>query len=335
MLSQHTWEADLVADYTPPHAAQIAVLSQAVNKPVKAFYSRKEEFQNDTFRPPTHHVMKAKVDGDGRLEALQHEFASGNVAIDSAILPSFAHSVFGTDIGSIRGAMIQYRNIPNHRAISWHSELPFATSWWRSLGLLANTFAIESFLDEVAQRIDQDPIKLRLEYIPDDTAGIRLKKVIERARDVSNYSDQAKGNRAMGFAASTDAGTPCAQVAEVVVDGKEIKVEKVTCVMDPGLAVNPDQVKAQCEGSIIMGMSASMFEEMMVQDSELSPIIYGHYKMAMMKHAPKEIHVELIDGLGIPGPVGEPPLGPIGAAVANAVFRITGKRLRSLPLSLG
>ncbi|WP_462252352.1 xanthine dehydrogenase family protein molybdopterin-binding subunit [Ekhidna sp.] len=317
-----------------PHAVQVAVMSKAVNAPVKCFFNRKEEFQNDTFRPPTHHVMKAQVNDEGVITALQHDFASGDVAIDSALVPGFAHTIVGTDIGAIRGGQIQYRNIENVRAISWHVELPFATSWWRSLGLLANTFAIESFMDELAIKKDKDPIQMRLDYIQNDEAGKRLRKVIEVAREKGGYANTANGNRAMGFAASTDAGTPCAHVVEVLVENNEIKVEKVTCVIDPGFAVNPDQVKAQCEGSIIMGMSASLYEKMYVEKSELRPTIYGPYKMALMRHAPKEINVEIINGTGTPGAVGEPPLGPIAAAIANAVFRITGKRLRQMPLSL-
>ncbi len=317
-----------------PHAVQVAVLSKAVGKPVKCFFTRKEEFQNDTFRPPTHHVMKAKMTKDGKIEAIQHELASGDVAIDSALVPGFAHGILGTDIGAIRGGMIQYGGIPNYRAVSWHVELPFATSWWRSLGLLANTFAIESFMDELALQSKQDPIQFRLDHIQDDEAGTRLKKVIERARDLSGYEDKAQGNRSMGFAASTDAGTPCAQVVEVSVQNGQIQVEKVTVVMDPGLAVNPDQVRAQCEGCVIMGLSAAMFERMYVENGELKPTIYGPYKMALMRHAPKDIVVDLMDGTGVPGAVGEPPLGPIGAAIANAIFRITGQRLRELPLEV-
>ncbi len=317
-----------------PHAVQVAVLSKAVGAPVKCFFNRKEEFQNDTFRPPTHHVMKGKLSEDGTIEALQHEFASGDVAIDSPILPGFIHTVLGADVGTIRGAFIQYKGIENIKATSWHVDLPFATSWWRSLGLLANTFAIESFIDELSILADKDPIQMRLDLIQNDEAGKRLRKVIEVARDKGGYVNTANGNRAMGFAASTDAGTPCAHVVEVAVEGKDIKVEKVTCVLDPGLAVNPDQVRAQCEGSIIMGMSASMFEQMYVEKGALRPTIYGPYKMALMRHAPKEINVEIINGTGTPGAVGEPPLGPIAAAVANAVFRITGKRLREMPLSL-
>lgn len=317
-----------------PHAVQAAVMSKAVGRPVKCFFDRKEEFQNDTFRPPTHHVMRAKLNDSGSIEAIEHQFSSGDVAYNSALLPGFANSIIGTDMGAIRGGMIQYRNIPGVRSVSWHTDLPFATSWWRSLGLLANTFAIESFMDQLAQKAGQSPVNFRLAHITDDERGRRLKKVIEVAAQKSGYQDKAIGNRAMGFAASTDAGTPCAQVVELSVINKQIKVEKVTCVMDPGFAVNPDQVKAQCEGSINMGISASMFEEMQVERSELRPVIYGPYRMALMRDTPNEINVEIINGTGKPGAVGEPPLGPIGAAIANAVYRVTGQRLTDMPLKL-
>ncbi len=315
-----------------PNAVQAAVLSKAVGKPVKCFFNRKEEFQHDTFRPPTHHIMRAKLDEGGKINGIEHSFSSGHVMFGSALLPPIAGTILGADAGAIRGGFLQYKNIPNIRAISWVTELPFATSWWRSLGLLANTFAIESFMDQLALDQGKDPIQFRLDHIQDDEAGDRLRAVIERAKDKANYKDEASGNRAMGFACSTDAGTPCAQVVEVAVVNGKIKVEKVVCVIDPGLAVNPDQVRAQCEGCINMGISAAMFERMYVNNSQLWPTIYGPYEMALMRHAPKEIDVEIINGTGKPGAVGEPPLGPIGAAIGNAVYRITGKRLTELPL---
>lgn len=317
-----------------PHAVQAAVMSKAVGRPVKYFFTRKEEFQHDMFRPPTHHILKGTLTDDGMIEGIQHDFSSGDVAIDSALLPGVAHSILGADIGAIRGGFCQYGAIPNIRTVTWHVDLPFATSWWRSLGLLANTFAWESFMDELALRAGKNPVDFRLAHIQDDEAGKRLANVIKAAADKAGYADRPVNGRAMGFAASTDAGTPCAQVAEVSIENNEIKVHKITCAMDPGLAVNPDQVRAQCEGAIIMGMSASLFEKMEVVDGALTPTIYGPYEMALMKHAPKEIDVVLIQGIDKPGPVGEPPLGPIGAAIANALYRLTGKRHTHLPLKL-
>ena len=317
-----------------PNGIQAAVLSKAVGKPVKCFFTRKEEFQNDTFRPPTHHVLKAKLDSNGLIEAIEHNVSSGDVAFGSPMVPGIAEPILGADLGAWRGGMIQYEGIPNYRTISWRKKLPFATSWWRSLGLLANTFAVESFIDELAIVAKKNPIDFRLAQIQDDDRGFRLKEVIKAAAEKSDYTDKIVNGRAMGFAASTDVNTPCAQVAEVSIENNKIKVHKVTCAMDPGLVVNPDQVRAQCEGSIIMGMSASMFEKMEVENGELTPTIYGPYQMATMRNAPKEIDIVLLQNSDVPGAVGEPPLGPIGAAVANAVYRLTGQRLREMPLKL-
>jgi isoquinoline 1-oxidoreductase beta subunit len=316
-----------------PNAVQAAVLSQAVGKPVKCFFTREEEFRNDTFRPPTHHVLKARLGSDGRLLAMEHNLSSGDVMFGSPLLPRIAEPILGADVGAWRGGMIQYGNIPHHRAVSWRIKLPFATSWWRSLGLLANTFAIESFMDELALKAGQDPVQFRLAHIQDDGAGRRLRAVIEAAAERSGYRDEVVDGRAMGFAASTDANTPVAQVVEVSMAAGQIKVHKVTCVIDPGMAINPDQIRAQCEGAIIMGLSAALYEQMTVQDNELVPSMYGPYRMALMKDAPREIDVVILENADAPGGVGEPPLGPIGAAIANAVFRLTGERRRAMPLS--
>ena len=319
-----------------PNAIEAAIMSRKVGKPVKSFFSRKQEFQNDTFRPPTHHIMQAKVTTDGNILALEHSIASGDTMFNSALVPSIAQPALRADIGSIRGGALNYDGILNHRATYYHVDLPFATSYWRSLGLLANAFAIESFIDELALKTNQDPVALRLKYIKDENPyHVRLKKVIEICKEKSGYIDKVVNDRAMGFAATIDTGTPCAQVVEVsIVDG-DIKVHKVTAVMDCGLAVNPDQVRAQVEGCICMGISASMFEKMDLKDNKLYPTIYGPYQMALMRDAPKEINVHLIQGVDYPMPVGEPPLGPIGAAIGNAVRRLTGKRLTEMPLSLG
>ena len=316
------------------HAVQAAQMSKEVGKPVKYFFTRKEEFQHDTFRPPTHHIMRGKLNADGLLEGMEHHYASGDVAINSVIMPAAMHTVLGTDFGAMRGGNIMYNKIPNHRSVQWHTTLPFATSWWRSLGLLANTFAIESFVDEMALKAGKNPVDFRLAMLGDEVNEARIKKVIELAAAKGNYTDKVNGNSAMGFAASIDAGSPCAQVVEVSIEDNEIKVHKVVCAFDCGIAVNPDQVRAQCEGSIIMGISGILHEKMTIKDGQLYPTIYGPYDMALMRNAPKEIDIHLVQGADVPLPVGEPPLGPIGAAIGNAVRRITGKRLTELPLRL-
>ena len=314
------------------HAIQACQMSQEVGKPVKYIFTRQEEFQNDLFRPPTHHILKGKLGNDGFLDGLEHQYASGDVAINSAIMSAAMHTVLGTDVGAMRGGNIMYDLIPSRKVVQWHTTLPFATSWWRSLGLLANTFAIESFIDEMALRAGKDPVDFRTKKLSDEGVAGRIKRVIEVAARNGRYQDKPANGRAMGLAASVDGNSAAAHVAEVSIENNEIKVHKVTCAFDCGLVVNPDQVKAQCEGSIIMGLSASLYEKMSLKDGELTPTIYGAYKMALMKHAPKEIDVHLVQGTDTPLPVGEPPMGPIGAAIANAVRRLTGKRLTNMPL---
>lgn len=316
------------------HAIETCQMSLEVGQPVKYFFTRKEEFQHDTFRPPTHHIARAKLNDSGSLDALEHHYASGDVAINAVLMPAITHKALGTDIGAMRGANIMYDKIPNHRAVQWHTTLPFATSWWRSLGLLANCFVIESMVDEMAIKAQKDPVDFRLAMLSDEENSARIKKVIQTAAEKAGYTDQVVNNKAMGFAASIDTGTPCAQVVEVSIEDGEIKVHKVTVVLDCGVAVNPDQVKAQCEGCVIMGISAAIHEKMTLKNGQLYPTIYGPYDMALMRNAPKEIDVHLIQGADVPLPVGEPPLGPIGAAIGNALRRLTGKRLTDIPLKV-
>lgn len=316
------------------HAIVAAKLSKAVGKPVKYIFTRQEEFQNDTFRPPTHHIVRGKLASDGSIDSLEHHWASGDVAIGSAIFPAVMHDAMGTDVGAMRGGKVQYQKIPNVRAVQWHKTLPFATSWWRSLGLLANTFAIESVVDELAIQAEKNAAEFRLSHLADDETGARIRKVIEVAVENSAYTEEVSGGRAMGLAASIDAGSPCAQVIEISMTDRGVRVERVTCAFDCGLAVNPDQVTAQVEGAIIMALSASTLERMYLEDGALQPTNYGPYDVARLRHAPREINVHLVQGVDHPLPVGEPPLGPTGAALANALRRLTGTRQTELPLSL-
>jgi isoquinoline 1-oxidoreductase beta subunit len=317
-----------------PNAMQAAVLSKAVGQPVHVFYNRKEEFQHDTFRPPTHHVLKGKLDAQGKIQALEHHVSSGDVAFGSPFVTGLMRPLIGADFGAWRGGMIQYQGIPNVKAVSWLVDLPFATSWWRGLGLLANTFAIESFMDELAEQAGKDPVQFRLEHLSDDVRNRRLKGVIEAAAQKAAWGQHLAPGRAQGIAASIDANTPVAQVVELSIEDQKIKIHKVTCAIDPGLVINPDSVKAQCEGAIIMGLSATLFEKMTIKDGSIGPTIYGDYQMALMKDAPDEIEVVLLESGGDPSGVGEPPIGPIAAATANAIFKLTGQRLRDLPLRL-
>ncbi|HAA22639.1 MAG TPA: xanthine dehydrogenase, partial [Cytophagales bacterium] len=221
---------------------------------------------------------------------------------------------------------------------SWHVDLPFGTTMWRAPGVMANTFVLESFMDELAHQAGKDPVEFRIAHLPDDAKGKRQKAVVRRAAEMAGWGTHTlPPGHALGIATSGELSTVVAQVAEVSIEkgrqGDYIKVHRITCAMDAGMIINPDQVKAQVEGGILMGMSASMFEKVEIRDSEVTPNMYGAYRMGRIKDAPKVLDVELIESGDKPLGVGEPPIGPIGACIANALFTLTGKRLRNLPLA--
>jgi isoquinoline 1-oxidoreductase subunit beta len=324
-----------------PHAVEAALMSKAVGKPVHVFFERAEEFQNGFLRPPSHNVLKAKLNTAGEITAIEHHAASADVAFNSALFPeflkpmpaSFGRALVGADFGAWRGGMIQYKNIPNYNTTAWHNELPFQTSWWRGLGLLANTFAIESFMDELAFHAKQDPLAFRLRHLAKDPRSETIRGVLKAVAEKANWGSPLPQGRARGIACSIDTNTPVAQVAEVeIVDG-EIRVKKVTCAIDAGLIINPDGIKAQTEGGIMMGLSTALFEEVSIKDGKVTPNQYGYYPIALMRDSP-EIDVVLLANGDSPRGVGEPPIGPIAAAIANAVFALTGKRLNRLPLKM-
>jgi isoquinoline 1-oxidoreductase beta subunit len=302
-----------------------------VGRPVHIAWSRPEDFQNSFVRPPTHHILRASLTADGQIDSWVHEQASGKVALP--FLPAIAGAILGHDFGAWRGARTSY-TIPNVETIAWVAELPFLTGWWRGLGLLPNTFAVECFMDEAAVAAGVDPIELRLRHLPDGLIGERLRTALLAVADRAGWDTPAPAGRARGVACCVDYGTVVANVAEVSVDGGQIRVHKVTAAVDPGVIVNPDGVRAQVEGNVIMGLSSALLEETTVVDGVLTPANFGAYRILPLSAAP-EIEVVLLQGDDKPSGIGEPPIGPVAPAVANAVYALTGQRLRRLPLRLG
>lgn len=308
-------------------AVEAARLSAAVGRPVHVGWNRPEDFQNGFLRPPTHHILRGALDGE-QIVAMGHQQASGAVAFP--FLSGLFKAVLGADFGSWRGAMITY-DIPNRVTAAWLPELPLATGWWRGLGLLANIFAVESFMDELAHAAGIDPVEFRLTHFENDEVGQRRKRVLEVAAERSGWGTALSEGHALGIANSIDVGTAVAQVAEVSLDDGKIQVHKVTSVVDPGLVINPDGATAQIQGAILMGLSSALVEEVKVEDGQFSADNFNRYPILRMKDIP-EIDVHLLESGDVPNGMGEPPIGPIAAAVANAVFALSGQRLRTLPL---
>lgn len=311
-------------------AVEAARLSAAVGRPVHVGWNRTEDIRYGYFRPPTHSILRGEVDGNGRIQAIQHEQASGDVAF--AFLPGFLSVMFGADFGATRGARLRY-GAPSLLTTAYRIDMPIRTGWWRGLGLLANIFAVESFIDEMAVAAGIDPLQFRLNNLPAGETGDRFRTALETVAEMSGWPNASQNGRALGLAIADDVGTVVAQVAEVSVEGDRIRVHKVWSSVDPGLVINPDGAKAQTEGAIIMGLSSVFFEEIVVRDGMVTAANFNLYPLITMKDAP-DIEVALINSGEEPFGMGEPPIGPIAAAVGNAVFRLTGQRLRTLPLKI-
>ena len=213
-------------------------------------------------------------------------------------------------------------------------SLPILTGPWRGLGILPNTFARESFVDEMAHAAAADPLKFRLDHLPGNGLGQRLKSALRAAADKAEWGKPAPAGRARGIACCAYSGTVVAQVAEVSLNREtgRIRVHKVTVAIDPGRAVNPNQVTAQVEGSVVMGTSAALIEEITVKDGRVEAENFDRYPLVTMKEAP-DVETILLQSDGRPRGVGEPPMGPVAAAIGNAFFTLTGVRLRRLPMS--
>lgn len=311
-------------------ALEAARLSAAAGRPIHVGWDRTEEFRYGYFRPPTHHLLRGKLDERGRVQAIEHQLASGDVAF--SLFPEFVASIMGADFGAYRGGTIPYA-IPNRHTVSWRIKLPVRTGWWRGLGLLANIFAVESFMDELAHTAQIDPLAFRLQQLPEGELGERYRDVLTATADRAGWGTPLPEGRARGLACCVDARTVVAHVAEVAVEDGQIRVHKVTAGIDPGLIINPDGAAAQTEGNIVMGLSSTLFEQVTVKNGIIEPANFDLYPLITMKETP-DIEVVLRESGETPYGLGEPPMGPIAAAVGNAVFALTGQRLRQLPLKL-
>ena len=215
----------------PSPAVEAARLSRAVGAPVHVGWDRSEEMRDGFVRPLTHHQLSAILDDRGQIEAMMHEQASGDALFGA--FPAPVGKILGFDFGSTRGAQIPYA-IANRDTTVWRRPMPIPTGSWRGLGLMANIFAIESFIDELAHAAGADPLQFRLDHLPDDALGQRMRAVLEAAAERAGWGDSQPEGRAQGIACGTDGGTVVAEVAEISLDqdSGRIRVHRVVAAVD-------------------------------------------------------------------------------------------------------
>lgn len=305
-------------------AVKIALETKGV--PVQLIWSREEDTTHDMYRPAAIARFAAVVDGSGKITAYDNKSASGSVT-HQVMQRTFGLPAGGPDKTTAEGEFDMPYEFPHQKIAHVIVPTPVPLGYWRSVGHSHNAFFKESFIDELAHAANKTPIDFRRELL---TQHPRHLAVLEAA--VSKAGAAPEG-RAHGVALHQSFGSIVAQVAEVSIENNQLRVHKVTCAVDCGIAVNPNIITQQMESAIIFGLSAALYGDITIKNGQVEQTNFHDYPVLRMNETP-DIHVIIIKSANPPEGIGEPGTPPIAPAVANALFVLTGKRLRSLPLRL-
>lgn len=295
--------------------------------PVKVQWTREDDTRAGRYRPLYVHQLKAGLDSDGKLIGWSNHVVGQSIMGNTMFAGMIQN---GVDPTSVEGANNLPYIIPNQTVGLTTTEAGVPVLWWRAVGSTHTAFAAETFIDEVAEAAGRDPIEFRLSMLdPQSRHAAMLKLVAEKAE----WGKAPPQGRFRGVAVAESFGSVVAQVAEVSTDGSGgFKVERVIAAVDCGLAINPDQVRAQVEGGIGFGLSAILGEEITLTAGAVDQGNFDTYTPLRIDAMPSvEVHIQA--SANPPSGIGEPGLPPIGPAVANAAYKALGKRIRVLPFS--
>ncbi|TMI92145.1 MAG: xanthine dehydrogenase family protein molybdopterin-binding subunit [Bacteroidetes bacterium] len=304
-----------------PHEA--SVISKEIGAPVQVVWTREDDATQGPYRPGISYRCEGVV-ANGEISAFKVRMAGQNNGHWMGGKKDIANR------SATEGFLKPYfDSMKNISVADVPFETPIPTMWWRSVYASTNGFAYESFMDELAIAAGKDPLELRREYLKDE----RLHRQIDKLEEVSGWKNRKK-NEGFGVAITECFGTPVGQVVKVSKqkDGK-IKIDKVWAVVDCGWYVNPDTIKAQVEGSIVMALGAATIHEITFKDGMTEQRNFYNYRMPRINDIPP-IEVHIMENDADAGGVGEPGLPAFAPALTNAVYDLTGKRIRKLPFSL-
>jgi isoquinoline 1-oxidoreductase beta subunit len=304
------------------------------NIPVKLVWTREDDMKAGYYRPAYFHSLKAAVDASGNVVAWQQRIVGQSILAGTPFESMMVKG--GVDATSVEGASTLPYAISN-LSVDLHSpKLPVPVLWWRSVGSTHTAYSTETFIDELAGEAKKDPVELRRALLakhPRHLAALDL-----AAKQAGWGTPLAPGKpgekRARGVAVHESFGTVVAQVAEVTVKpDNTFSVDRVVCAVDCGIAVNPDNVRAQMEGGIGFGLSAALHGAITLKDGVIEQSNFHDYPVLRINEMPR-VEVHIVPSTADPSGVGEPATPVIAPAVANALAAATGKRLRTLPLKL-
>ncbi|VXA94546.1 Isoquinoline 1-oxidoreductase beta subunit [Massilia sp. 9I] len=304
----------------------VAVAMAADGRPVQLIWTREQDIKNDVYRPAALARFRAHLDAQGNILAWDNKSAGGAIG-HQYFQRNLGLPGLGPDKTAAEGEYDMQYAIANQRIAHVIVDSPVPLGYWRSVGHSHNAFFKEAFLDEVAHAAKRDGVEYRRALLKEHPRALAvLDAAIARA-------GQPEAGRAHGVALHRSFGSTVAQVAEVSVEGTQIRVHRVVCAIDCGLVVNPNIVAQQVESGVLFGLSAALYGEITHKGARVQQSNFGDYQVVRMNEAP---HVETIimPSAAHPEGVGEPAVPPVAPAVASAVFKLTGQRLRSLPLRL-
>jgi isoquinoline 1-oxidoreductase beta subunit len=302
-------------------------VSRAIGAPVKVMWTREDDMRGGYYRPHAYHRLSAGLDAAGKPVAWHHR-----IVCQSFIAGTPFESVVikdGVDDTAVEGARENPYAIPNLQ-VEWQpAPGGVPTLWWRSVGHSHSGFVVESFLDELAHAAGKDPLEYRRGLLTGDPRHLR---VVELAAEKAGWARPLPEGRGRGLAVRESFGSFVAQVAEVSVSREgRVRVHRVVCAIDCGPVVNPDGVRAQMESGIVFGLTALLYGEITFEHGRVRQRNFHDYPMLRIHEMPT-VEVHIVPSSEKMGGVGETGVPPIAPAVANAVFAITGKRIRRLPI---
>lgn len=298
-------------------------ISKALKKPIKLVWTREDDTTQGPFRQGTVHQFKAGIDGESP-KTMQTKMVSQ--AITTQGRGSRGRIPFEVMESINTHYDIEHLSV---RFNEYQSQIPI--HWWRSVFASTNGVAYEAFIDEMAVAADQDPLAFRKKYLANEP---RFVKVLETLEEHSGWNEPLGEQEGKGVAIVESFGSIVAHALFLKKENGKVIIPKVVSVVDCGIYVNPDQVKAQTEGNIIFGLTAALKDPITFKNGAAEQDNFNTYRMLRMNEAPRVIDVHLIENDEAPGGVGEPGLPPIGAALLNAVANLNGQRIRKLPFDL-
>ena len=303
---------------------QAVMVSKAVGKPVKLIWSREEDIQHDFYRPLSAAQMRAGLDSSGKLTAWDFRIASPSIM--ARVFPQRVKNRL--DPSSVEGA-IDSPYAPANRRIEYvMEEVGVPVGFWRSVGSSISGFYVEGLVDELAHAAGRNPLAFRRDLLAHHP---RQRAVLEKAAAMANWNQPPPIGHFRGIAMHQAFGSVVAQVVEISMNKDGLRVHRVDCAVDCGLAVNPSTVIAQMESGIVFGLTAALFGEITLKQGRVKQANFDTYPMVGLAQMPA-IEVSIIEGGDKMGGIGEPGVPPVAPALLNAVFAATGKRLRSLPI---